>query len=242
MTSTSAREFLRRHVLGLMAIFIALSGTAVASQQSSDGPKASASVVTNAKFKKLKKRVAAAEAKLNAPVTGDLTGTLPNLQIRPNAVTTAELADNAVNSAKIANDAVGSTEIANDAVGSTEIANDAVGTSEIAALSVGLGDEIATATVGADELKNPFMRQGTGSQLLAAGATTTGVGATGSCFATEEMLGGYHEWSPTSAAVDDLSLLFMGPSFSVDNQTEVGATNGSSVQRTLFANAFCMPE
>ncbi len=69
MRSTSAREFLRSHVLGLVAIFIALTGTAVASQQSgtSGGPKASASVVTDAKFKKLKQRVAAIEQKIAAP-------------------------------------------------------------------------------------------------------------------------------------------------------------------------------
>jgi hypothetical protein len=88
MTSMKVREYLRRHVLGLMAIFIALGGTAVARQQSDSGPDASASVVTDAKFKKLKKRVAALEGKPSpvipttlppsGPASGALTGAYPS--------------------------------------------------------------------------------------------------------------------------------------------------------------------
>jgi hypothetical protein len=58
MTSQKVGGFIRSNVLGLTAVFIALTGTALADQQSSGGgPRASASIVTNAKFKKLKRKV-----------------------------------------------------------------------------------------------------------------------------------------------------------------------------------------
>jgi hypothetical protein len=112
MRSKKAREYLRAHVLGLVAIFIALTGTAVAGQ-SSGGPSAAKSVVTDAKFKKLKKRVAALEKKVgptipttlppNGAAGGSLAGTYPNPTLAPNSVTGAEVADGSLGGVDLKN-------------------------------------------------------------------------------------------------------------------------------------------
>jgi hypothetical protein len=68
MTSQRVAGFIRSNVLGLTAVCIALTGTAVAGQQlNGAGASAGKRVVTNAKFKKLKKRVSALEARQRVP-------------------------------------------------------------------------------------------------------------------------------------------------------------------------------
>ena len=111
---TPIHALLAAAVLALVAMPLAFAGAA-------SGPGATASAVSNAKFKKLKKRVAALETKLNGQATGDLQGTYPNLTIRPNAVNTAKIADNAVTTAKIGPAAVDTTKLANSSVGAAAL-------------------------------------------------------------------------------------------------------------------------
>jgi Chaperone of endosialidase len=54
---------------------------------------------------------------------GELSGTLSNLAINNNAITTTKILDGNVTTAKLANDAVDATKIANGAVGLTQLAN-----------------------------------------------------------------------------------------------------------------------
>jgi hypothetical protein len=137
--STKVSEFLRSHALGLLAIFIALGGSAMAAGYV---PTAHKSVVTPRKFKALKARVAALETKLNSPVSGDLTGVYPNLKIKntvlaaaldipDGSITTNKLAEGAVTMSKLAVGAVGTSNLTAGAVGSTQIANESIGAIDI---------------------------------------------------------------------------------------------------------------
>jgi hypothetical protein len=110
---------------------------------------------------------------VNSQADGDVSGPFSNLQIKADAVGSAEIAADAVGSAEIAAGAVGAPEIldnavtsakiAANAVGSAEIAPDAVGTSEISDDAVG-SDEIATGAVGTSEIANGAV---TGAKIAA---------------------------------------------------------------------------
>jgi hypothetical protein len=214
MTSRKLREYLRTHVLGLVAIFIALTGTAIAGQ---DGLTASSSKVTDAKFKKLKKRVAAVESKLNGPVTGDLNGVFPNLTIANNAVTTAKIANNAVSTAKIADNAVSTAKIVDDAVNNTKIAASAVGSSELATVSFPAG----TAAAGV--------------------ATATATGALpANCPAGQQALGGGGFWSDLTTAADGLTLGALTNGFGGANTFLVAASNQSGATQTFTPQVVCL--
>jgi hypothetical protein len=218
MNSIKVREYLRTHVLGLVAIFIALSGTAVAA---GDNPTASTSAVSNAKFKKLKQRVGALETKLNSPAGGDLQGTYPNLTIKSNAVTSGKIADNAVTDTKIANNAVTGGKIATDAVTSAKIAASAVGASEI-----------ATGAVGGSELADIDIVQSTGNPVAAGTSATT---FNGGCAAGGQLVSGgvvFNSTDPDLSVHDQFNFL---------NAWSSRVNNNDGAAHTFDVIGYCIP-
>lgn len=133
---------LRGNVVGYVAVFIALSGTAIAlpgngSVKSNDiakgavkgkalatdavsGPKVRANAITSDKI--------AAAAVTGADLAGGaVTGTI----LGDNAVTTAKIADNAVTNPKLANDAVARANIAQGVINGGKIANGAIDSAKV---------------------------------------------------------------------------------------------------------------
>ena len=186
-------------VVSLIALIVALSGTATAASGLISSKQLKKNAVTSKKIKN--GEVKGKDLGLNVVDTtkvqdGSLaTGDLADLSVTTNkladlAVTTGKLANNAVTTAKIADNAVTTGKIANDAVNADKIAANAVSQSEIATNGVG-SDEIAPNSVGGNELKGIVFRN-SGDVVVPNGESRSG---TANCAAGERMISGGLHWN-----------------------------------------------
>ena len=142
------RHHLRSNVVGYLALFVALSGTAVALPATNT---VFSDDIVNGQVKS--KDISDTNGVRSADVRDDdrSGGGLAAIDLARGSVGSSEVATDAVGSPEIKADAVRGPEIATDGVGGPEIEPDAVRGSEIATDGVG-SPEIAGNAVGASEI------------------------------------------------------------------------------------------
>jgi len=152
-------------VIAYLALFIALSGTAIAAKKiGSDGLRKAA--VTS---KKIADAAVTTPKLANDAVTGGKldNGSVGENKLAADAVTAGKLAQNSVGTNKIRDEAVESGKIANGAVTEGKIANDAVIGTKVAAGSLDLTD-YARAVVDISPTPTAPLTSGTCQQISVA--------------------------------------------------------------------------
>ena len=156
--STRVGAHLRSNVLGLVAIFIALTGTAVAGQVAATNSVVSKSI-QNGQVKKPDLAANAVRGHVNV-VDGSIGAADLGLdsvgadQIAANAVGASEIADDAVGAAEVADDSLGAGNLAPSSVENSELAANAVTGAKVSNRSLGLVD-VAVANGGQTSLNLP---------------------------------------------------------------------------------------
>jgi len=140
------RNHLRSHAIGYVAIFIALTGTAVAANTVRTEDIVNGQVRTE--------DISNANGVRSADVRDDTFGEggLEAVDLSPESVGSSEILDGAVGEPELGADSVGGSEIVTDAVGDPELAIDAVSSAEIRTDGVN-ASEIATDAVRGDEIR-----------------------------------------------------------------------------------------
>ena len=142
------RNHLRSNVVGYLALFVALSGTAIALPATNT---VFSDDIVNGEVRS--KDISDSNGVRSADVRDDdkSGGGLAAIDLARGSVGGSEIATDGVGSPEIKTDAVGGPEIKLNAVSKPEIATDAVGSLEIAENAVG-ASEIGTDSVGKDAI------------------------------------------------------------------------------------------
>ncbi|MGI9019210.1 MAG: hypothetical protein ACR2G3_00680 [Solirubrobacterales bacterium] len=246
--STAIRSHLRSNVYGLIAIFIAVGGTAYAA----DGPLPGQNQVGSADI--INGEVKPADLDSDAVRTG---------KVLDNTLTSADIADDttagALTGTDIASETITALDIADDAVGKSEIGTGAVGQDEIASSGVG-GAEIATSAVGTDEIAPGAVRSedilngGVGAADVTPVVTRTSTitistsgffAVTASCNLGERLLSGGWDWNPGRVGDEPTNIIDAQRSSDngwtvVGNVGGIAQTGFAQTPTDLTAEAYCL--
>ncbi len=144
---------------------------------------------------------AADDVNLTTPFNGDVTGSYDNLQIKPNAVGSPEIADNAVGSSELNDNAVTSSKISPNAVTTAKINNGAVTAAKIDDMDATSGQVLkwngSSWAPADDESGTIDLTSGSGIAITGTGSNLT-ITNTGDLDATDDL-------TTTSTANGDVS-------------------------------------
>jgi hypothetical protein len=227
------RDHLRSNIVGYLALFVALSGTAVA-LPSVDTVFSDDIVNGEVKTSDINDTNGVRSADVRDDVLGG--GGLAAVDLARNSVGESEIAANAVTSSEIAAAGVGKSEIGPDAVGGSEIAADGVGKSEI-----------ETDGVGANELDEVHEHDSV-EQIVEDGTAHDGAYGIGtvvaSClFDSEDLLSVSIDWTDTNDHSERMLADVAIERSGIDSAVVQGAFDGgggAANPAAFKANATCL--
>jgi hypothetical protein len=172
MLKRISRRFTSAHAIALLALFVALGGSAYAVNSINGAVLKRASVPGS----KLKNRAVTSAKLAGNAVTGAKIAnrTIRGTDLAAGAVGTANLGDAAVASGKVADAAISSGKLADGAVGTSKLAGAAVTGAKLAGDSVD-GSKVADGSIGSGDL-TPFSFTQPTLQNLWGSAATVGFG------------------------------------------------------------------